>query len=969
MELGYVLLEECCVDVAAECHLYEWKSVDVVLGDERGKEARQQEPGGDGGDETSSVHAPLVAPNPETTFHSCCGCRTPIQCRHSSGDQLFVDCSLLDPFYGRASEVICNRCQKVRSDLSALLGLIQVNKAAVSIHTMQILLTETSTSILVTLAFNNLQHHRCIFLPRTNSIKVLPASLQTLLMIVESNWAKLQQSMESLAIRRSERKRKESLSLFPSQLTISELYRRLENSDPVRPIHRRTRINRDGNFLLDIPPDVWSETLEKFLTVNDVNALRGSCRTLRHDVLGATVPGLKLRLYHHQAESLRWMRERERPTLTESEILQTDDCNLHRAVTGGLTVLLQARDDSFSIRLDAITGCEYCCPPSIRKPRNVARGGMLCDDPGLGKTITVLALILQSSTSERPAAVTRIADKHEIAGKEIHEEATHSPESGHHDTIFYAYWEEQVTKDFRVQDSLKLLNGFLRQLPDLIFPVKALRLAISNHKYGSDFRKFEVAVRSSIETSNDAPVVYLHLWECMVDEFKASQMRSVRRYFSNSASKPWSNVAALLDDENKERLGRSLIPSSSTLLVVPSVLLDHWKTQIELHVNWKYCTSMTPYTFEFCSNTSKKRLSEAMSVLEGKTSHSPVLFIDRAGTAKLPDAKFLAQFHVVITTTQRFKNEWKKGSFQEEIQLRNSGDASNDRHLAHQSAEGHNTSCELLKVHWKRMIVDEGHSMGNKGNAIQFASWIQASRRWVMTGTPTKQSGAEMKQLLNLLNFLQHGFFTQSLDGDAHWKRHIARDWTDGNLGSFFRLRLLLGSLMKRHTKLDIRELLPPEYETTKVSMSSLEVATYNTVVSGIQANIILTSMDAKTSGLQDSLLHRSQARNANLALLNIRRVCTGWSRVVPVLPDDHSYAQTIRLAEQFGFSSDDITNVKKYIHRAESEQQSECGVCAFRVPIHILMSCCGGLGKPRPLHCCYSISLIWVVQQSARSV
>jgi hypothetical protein len=172
---------------------------------------------------------------------------------------------------------------------------------------------------------------------------------------------------------------------------------------------------------------------------------------------------------------------------------------------------------------------------------------------------------------------------------------------------------------------------------------------------------------------------------------------------------------------------------------------------------------------------------------------------------------------------------------------------------------------------------------------------------------------------------------------------------------------------MKRHTKLDIKELLPPEYETTKVPMSTLEVATYNTVVSGIQANILLTSMDAKTSGLQDSLLHRSQAKSANLALLNIRRVCTGWSRVVPLLSNDH-YELTLRMAEKFGFSSDQITNMKTYIHRAESEQQSECGVCAFRVPIHILMSCCGGLGKHYVWQYYSSTLLTRIGQQSAQS-
>lgn len=62
-------------------------------------------------------------------------------------------------------------------------------------------------------------------------------------------------------------------------------------------------------------------------------------------------------------------------------------------------------------------------------------------------------------------------------------------------------------------------------------------------------------------------------------EFKQSQMRSARKSFSNAMSKPNSRVAALVEEENRRKLLASLISSKGTLIVIPSVLLDHWKVR------------------------------------------------------------------------------------------------------------------------------------------------------------------------------------------------------------------------------------------------------------------------------------------------------------------------------------------------------------------------------------------------------
>jgi hypothetical protein len=333
------------------------------------------------------------------------------------------------------------------------------------------------------------------------------------------------------------------------------------------------------------------------------------------------------------------------------------------------------------------------------------------------------------------------------------------------------------------------------------------------------------------------------------------------------------------------------------------------------------------------------------AICKDNGSHFPMVFIDRGGTKKLPAPEFLAMFQIVITTTQRFSQEWRNGSFQAE--LKSSGCKEVSKLYLDSAFDRSESACPLLKIHWLRMIVDEGHSMAkNQNSTIQFASWISAERRWAMTGTPTKQSATQIQQIYAMLRFLGHGFFTPRLDGNAVWTSNVARCWKEGSFAAFFRLRSLLGLLMKRHTKRDIAELELPCCSAEVIPMSFVEVTTYNTLVCGVQSNILLTSMSGKTSGLQDSLLHRSQVQHARAALSNLRRVCVGYSRVLPTL-ETRFYIETMVLLKEHGRDDRQIQNVKEYLHRAEAQELSECDCCQIKLSTLLLFPCCGGFLCP----------------------
>lgn len=61
-------------------------------------------------------------------------------------------------------------------------------------------------------------------------------------------------------------------------------------------------------------------------------------------------------------------------------------------------------------------------------------------------------------------------------------------------------------------------------------------------------------------------------------------------------------------------------------------------------------------------------------------------------------------------------------------------------------------------MHWLRVILDEGHSLGRstQTNRLAVLSAIRAERRWVMTGTPVPHTAqSRVSPLLPLFGFLR----------------------------------------------------------------------------------------------------------------------------------------------------------------------------------------------------------------------
>jgi SNF2 family DNA or RNA helicase len=97
-----------------------------------------------------------------------------------------------------------------------------------------------------------------------------------------------------------------------------------------------------------------------------------------HAAVQAVIPGLALRLYPHQVRGVLWMLEHERhqPKGEPRPYFQAVRTEVGRVCF-----------------INEVTGAIPDKPPPALRD---CRGGLLCDEPGLGKTITVLALVLRT---------------------------------------------------------------------------------------------------------------------------------------------------------------------------------------------------------------------------------------------------------------------------------------------------------------------------------------------------------------------------------------------------------------------------------------------------------------------------------------------------------------------------------------------------------------------------------------------
>lgn len=167
------------------------------------------------------------------------------------------------------------------------------------------------------------------------------------------------------------------------------------------------------------------------------------------------------------------------------------------------------------------------------------------------------------------------------------------------------------------------------------------------------------------------------------------------------------------------------------------------------------------------------------------------VFVDEAAFVNsnrfLPSAEYLSSMHIVIVGHRRLGLEWKRTfpttELEDTIAQRSdvlSGLGRQQGKRSYATESGGADISPLHRIHWLRLAVDEGHTIGkgqNSSNASLMASSLSAERKWVLTGTPTPTgqqvaASTQLRYLLQIFKFLGCEPFSLPT-GDKSWKALI----------------------------------------------------------------------------------------------------------------------------------------------------------------------------------------------------
>lgn len=498
------------------------------------------------------------------------------------------------------------------------------------------------------------------------------------------------------------------------------------------------------NFL-QLPDDVLLRIVLALDGPSDFNNLAEAHPFLKH-FLRAVVPSLRLRLYPHQVSALARMNEME-------SVKEEPMSLVHRLNVIGY--------EHLNVVVDLVNGSVLAVEdiPKIRRPR----GGLLCDEPGMGKTITALSFILKTmgrKTRGPPDVGIRRFDGTPLR-----------------------YYEESVSTRFQMYgESRKHPTRIQRLMPDTHIG----RSRISSRK-----------VR--------AP-----------------------NFFDRG-----KGVGALPSQDNNNCELRRVYLSPATLIAVPTVLTHHWLNQILTHVE---SATRPPERQILPYEVSRShQLSEAtkLKILYIRSKH------------EIPDPRDLATFSGVILV-----------SFQT---------------LADLFKEARSTSPGLLRVHFLRIIVDEGHKLSSSGIQTNFSSVcdrIRADCRWILTGTPTPVTHrSDIDYLHSLISFIRDESF--GMDREA-WKVGIHDPYSKYRRESLHSLEGLLSRVMIRADKSILRAKC--HIKNTFLEFTAEAAESYNGVVHAIERNQLLADWHSEVH--KESLFNKSNHEVAREAVSNLRKAC-----------------------------------------------------------------------------------------------
>ncbi|KAF2708239.1 hypothetical protein K504DRAFT_381925 [Pleomassaria siparia CBS 279.74] len=372
---------------------------------------------------------------------------------------------------------------------------------------------------------------------------------------------------------------------------------------------------------------------------------------------------------------------------------------------------------------------------------------------------------------------------------------------------------------------------------------------------------------------------------------------------------------------------RPLVLCSGTIIVVPRNLLHQWQGEIRKHV---FKGSLKILVMD----TVQKR---AAKVKAPQTEEEEMEL-----KSELPSATELLKYDIILFTRARFEQEMESVSgYYDRRSVRSVPTVctcpciglSDVKDCRCKVNEGYGSP--LKKLHWLRIIIDEGHSFSSSvSNAVQVAKQLQVERRWVVSGTPAKnlvgvevdlstlnENGTDSAQIREraiegMRNFSQDGDnakavealgllashflmvrpWSDSAEGKLEWQNYIFRHEhqyhkTYSGFSSCF-LRTLEGLVVKTRPEDVEKDIVLPPMKQRVVYLKPcwFDKMTANLFIQVLRANAITS----ERSGV-DYLFDKSSIKPRHNLIKNLRQSNFTWTGFSP---DD--VASTLETSQKY---------------------------------------------------------------------
>lgn len=306
-----------------------------------------------------------------------------------------------------------------------------------------------------------------------------------------------------------------------------------------------------------------------------------------------------------------------------------------------------------------------------------------------------------------------------------------------------------------------------------------------------------------------------------------------------------------------------------TLIIAPLSVMSNWSTQAQKHIRKKHALKILTYHGQ-----------------------------DKRGMS----AEELLSYDIVITTYQTMALELFPFGKDKPQQI----PASNG----------------LFSIHWRRVVLDEGHNIRNpKAKMSQAACALRADSRWVLTGTPIVNS---LRDLYALVKFLR---MTGGLGEFEIFNGTLIRPLKNGDDGARMLLQALMSSISLRRTKdMKFVDLKLPKLEFHKYIVRFLphERERYEAFKS--EAKGLLEA--AKTKQGEKAMTHLLEV------LLRLRQTCNHWK-----MCGEERVGKLLRLVGES--KAVDIMNPENRqalqdLLQIRMDSQEDCPICIdlFRQPV-----------------------------------